>query len=109
MDAIAALQMLFPQLLLKSFGIRINADAEFTYAMRYGAPLMVGWTGLLFWAERKPVERRDVLLITLTAGISKIPKESRGYVMAMLPRYTNIVWGWPYRFLRKVSQAGAKF
>jgi hypothetical protein len=32
--------------------------------MRYGAPLMVGWTVLLFWANLRPVERRDVLLIT---------------------------------------------
>ena len=26
---------------------------------------MLGWTVLLFWAQRKPVERADILLITL--------------------------------------------
>lgn len=26
---------------------------------------MLGWTVLLFWAQQKPVERADILLITL--------------------------------------------
>jgi hypothetical protein len=63
-DAIAAIQMLFPQLLLRTFDIDLVATAEFIFAMRYGAPLMIGWTVLLFWADRKPVERKDILLIT---------------------------------------------
>jgi len=27
--------------------------------------LMLGWTALLLWADRKPLERKGVLLITL--------------------------------------------
>ena len=38
---------------------------EFRYGMRYGAPLMAGWTVLLLWADRKPLERRGVLPITV--------------------------------------------
>lgn len=64
MDAIAAIQMLFPQLLIRMHGIDLVPTAEFNFAMRYGAPLMIGWTVLLFWADRKPVERKDILLIT---------------------------------------------
>ena len=64
MDAIAAIQMLFPQLLVRTYNIDLVPDAEFIFAMRYGAPLMIGWTVLLFWADRKPVERKDILLIT---------------------------------------------
>ncbi len=64
MDAVAALQMLFPQLLLRTYNITLTPDPEFTFAMRYGAPLMIGWTLLLFWADRRPVERKDILLIT---------------------------------------------
>ena len=30
-----------------------------------GAALMFGWTALLLWADRAPVERRDVLLLTV--------------------------------------------
>ncbi len=30
-----------------------------------GAALMIGWTFLLFWADRKPMERRGTLLLTV--------------------------------------------
>jgi len=33
--------------------------------MRTGAPLMAGWTVLLLWADRDPLARRGVLLITI--------------------------------------------
>ncbi|MFA5066274.1 MAG: hypothetical protein WC566_12540 [Dehalococcoidia bacterium] len=38
---------------------------EVSYTLASGAILMIGWTFLLLWAAYKPVERRDVLLITL--------------------------------------------
>ena len=67
-DAIAAVGMVHPKL----YGPTLRFDKrfrrtgpEFTYAMRTGAPLMAGWTVLLMWADRKPLERRGVLLITL--------------------------------------------
>jgi hypothetical protein len=41
------------------------ARPEFRYGMRYGAPLMAGWTVLLLWALGAPVARRDVLAITV--------------------------------------------
>jgi hypothetical protein len=43
---------------------------EFAYALRTGAPLMVGWTVLLVWADRKPLERRGVLPITIAPVIA---------------------------------------
>jgi hypothetical protein len=63
-DAIAAIQMLFPVLLLRTYGIDLVPTAEFSFALRYGAPLMIGWIVLLLWADHKPLERKDVLLIT---------------------------------------------
>jgi hypothetical protein len=47
--------------------ISFIADGGLTYryAMGIGAALMWGWTVLLIWAERKPLERRGVLIITL--------------------------------------------
>lgn len=63
-DAVAAVQMLCPRLLVRTYGIDVAPTPEFSFAMRYGAPLMIGWTVLLFWADRRPVERKDVLLIT---------------------------------------------
>jgi hypothetical protein len=38
--------------------------------MRYGAPLMVGWTVLLIWACFDPLARRDVLLITVVPVVA---------------------------------------
>jgi hypothetical protein len=40
-------------------GIEINS------AMWSGAALMIGWTVLLLWADRKPIERKGILLITV--------------------------------------------
>ena len=33
--------------------------------MKWGVALMVGWTVLLIWADRKPLERKDTLLLTV--------------------------------------------
>lgn len=38
--------------------------------MRAGAPLMAGWTVLLLWADRRPLERRGVLSITVVPVIA---------------------------------------
>jgi len=45
----------------------------------------------------------------LTFGFGGFPDDSQGYVMAMPPKYLKILWSWPYRFLNKVHDAGAKF
>ncbi len=37
----------------------------YVYVSRVAGALMLGWTVLLFWAQRKPVERAGILLITL--------------------------------------------
>ncbi len=62
-DTIAALRMLFPQL----------ADGvEYRYAMSIGAALMLGWVFLLIWADRRPIERKGVLLLTVFPVITGI-------------------------------------
>ncbi len=37
----------------------------YRYAMGLAGSLMLGWTILLLWADRRPAERRGVLLITI--------------------------------------------
>lgn len=54
-DGIATYRMLFPQ---------FATGAEYRYALGMGASLMLGWTILLIWADRQPLERKGVLLIT---------------------------------------------
>ena len=64
-DAVVAGLMLFPTRFAHFMSIRGDLYPDFAYGLRYGAPLMLGWTVLLFWADRKPLERKDILLITL--------------------------------------------
>ena len=42
----------------------------YLYVSRVAGALMLGWTVLLFWAQRKPLERADILLITLFPVVS---------------------------------------
>jgi hypothetical protein len=37
----------------------------YLYVSRVAGALMLGWTVLLFWAQRRPVERADILMLTL--------------------------------------------
>ena len=70
-DAIAALPMFFPSVAAIIWGIS-SFTGEYQFAMEMGGSLMVGWTLLLFWAYRRPLERRFVAPLTLVviAGIT---------------------------------------
>jgi len=72
-DAVAGILMLFPEAGRAFYGVTdFEATADYRYAMRFGASLMFGWTLLLLWADRKPLERRGVLPITVVvvAGLA---------------------------------------
>jgi hypothetical protein len=72
-DAGAAVGMAFPDRFAarSRFTDRINIHApELRYGMRYGAPLMAGWTVLLIWACFDPLARRDILPITIVPVIA---------------------------------------
>ena len=65
-DAIVGLLMLFPEAGRAIYGITgFEPGPDYRYAMGLGASLMLGWTVLLRWADRRPVERRGILLITV--------------------------------------------
>lgn len=65
-DFIVAIGMIFPGILKRAYALdTFIPDPSFTFAMRFGAALMLGWTALLIWADRKPVERRGVLILTV--------------------------------------------
>jgi hypothetical protein len=65
-DALSAVIMLSPKLGGSMYGIPdFNPGNDYRYAMGIGASLMIGWTFLLIWADRRPVERRGVLLLTV--------------------------------------------
>lgn len=65
-DAIATILLFSPQianLLLQPQSFEISA--QYLYVTRIAGALMAGWTALLLWASNKPIERADILLITL--------------------------------------------
>jgi hypothetical protein len=66
LDAKACVWMLSAKPILEmNDGRQFHPGWDYRYAMAFGAALMAGWTVLLLWADRKPVERRGVLLITV--------------------------------------------
>jgi hypothetical protein len=70
-DAAMLPPMLHPPLGGAMFGIAdFHPGPEYRYAMYVGAALMAGWTALLLWADRKPVERRGVILLTIIPVIA---------------------------------------
>jgi hypothetical protein len=66
LDAINVIPLALPQLGAKMLGLtEFKITPEFSYVSYIGASLMLGWTVLLIWADRKPIERMGVLLITV--------------------------------------------
>jgi hypothetical protein len=70
-DALWAVGLLVPQV----FGILtgdpdFDPDSQVRAIMGIGASLMTGWTLLLLWAVRKPIERRVVILLTAFPVVS---------------------------------------
>lgn len=64
-DALWAVALFVPPL----FGLLtgtpgFNPDVQVRIIMGIGGSLMTGWTFLLLWAVRKPIERRAVILLT---------------------------------------------
>jgi len=59
-DAYAAFRWTFPEMFPGS-----STDIGYNVGMKWRVSLMLGWTFLLIWADRKPLERKDVLLLTV--------------------------------------------
>ena len=59
-DGLATLRLLFAEMMPGA-----SADVGYNMGVKWGAALMLGWTCLLIWADRKPLERKGVLLLTI--------------------------------------------
>jgi hypothetical protein len=62
---VAAVMFAQAVLALPSPLTRYVPETPYRYAMGLAGSLMLGWTILLLWADRRPVERRGVLIITI--------------------------------------------
>ncbi len=63
-DALAVIPMLVPAIARLLWGFD-DRSGGYRFAMGYGASLMLGWTALLVWAYRRPMERRFVAALTV--------------------------------------------
>jgi hypothetical protein len=63
-DAAALVPMLWPPMAELLWGFH-DVSGAYRFAMGYGASLMLGWTALLLWAARRPLERRFVAALTV--------------------------------------------
>jgi len=95
-DALAAAQMLCVPLF--EFGMRpsrFEPGDDYHYAMGMGASLMIGWTALLVWADRKPLERKGVLPLTVLPVVAGLAvNQGRAVAAGFLPLAAVLpIWG----------------
>jgi len=65
-DLIVGIAMVYPKFL--ALILRLEeppVSIETRCALGIGASLIFGWTALLLWADRKPLERKGVLVLTV--------------------------------------------
>ena len=81
--------------------------SDFGYFALVGVSgLMLGWTFLLIWANRKPIERRDTLLLTVCAMLIMIVLQFIGFINnnpyislgSLLSNSTIVIYGLAYYF-----------
>jgi len=73
MDGLAVIPMLSRRIGTALFGgDPSGGSVEYRYAMGIGASLLAGWTSLLLWGVASPIERRDLLMLTVFPVITGI-------------------------------------
>jgi hypothetical protein len=73
-DGLALVPMLIPAMARLFWGFDDQSGA-YRFAMGYGASLMLGWTMLLVWAWRRPLERAFVAALTVVVIYGLIATE----------------------------------
>ncbi|MDP3936904.1 MAG: hypothetical protein Q8R92_02065 [Deltaproteobacteria bacterium] len=72
-DGIAIIPMLSRRVGVALFGGDLSRNSsEYRYAWSIAASLMAGWTLLLLWGAASPIERRDILLLTVFPVVTGI-------------------------------------
>lgn len=100
-DTLSAVLMLFPALFIRAMNLDLAPEQGFRVGLLYGAPLMIGWTILLIWANRKPVERKSILLLTLPVVAGYILFE----IYTLLAGLTSLVGVMPLFILQLAMSA----
>jgi hypothetical protein len=85
LDALAFLQMALPGLGRAMLGVRAPITAEYVFAIELGAGLMLAWTILLVWTQRKPLERWALLPMTMLIIAWNLASLWKGMAAGILP------------------------
>lgn len=86
LDAAVGLMMLFPGLLAVIYRpADFRPGPDYHFAMGMGAPLMFGWTLLLLWADRRPLERRGILPLTVLVIAGLAANQARSAAAGFAP------------------------
>jgi hypothetical protein len=83
-DALALVPMLVPQMARVLWGFDDPAG-PYRFAMGYAASLMAGWTALLVWAYRRPIERAVVAALTVFVIYGLVATEVAAVATGVLP------------------------
>ena len=73
-DALAIVPLVFPSVAAFVWGME-DTSPSFRFAAASSAALMLGWTVLLLWASRRPVERRAVAAFTILVIVGLVLAE----------------------------------
>ena len=87
-DALAALRMLLPEHIMRGS----SPDISYNIGMKWGVALMLGWTVLLIWADRKPLARKGVLLLTICPVIVGLMITSVATFFAGMGTLTSLIF-----------------
>ena len=83
-DTFEVIRMIIPQLFLATTGSPLMPDTGLRFGLLCGAPVMLGWMLVLFWADRKPLERRGVLLCLIPVVLAYLVVEIVGIQMGAI-------------------------
>ena len=99
-DAFISIIFLLPELAQFLLGVSdVSIGEEYLYVSRIAASLMLGWTFLLFWADRKPVERRGILLLTIFPVVIGIMASGLFAVSSDFIQFQNILPLWIFNII----------
>ena len=85
-DGLALVPMLSPAMARLLWGFD-GLGGPYRFAMGYGAALMGGWTALLVWAHRRPIERAFVAALTVFVIYGLAATEIAAVASGVLPAW----------------------
>lgn len=90
-DGLAALTMFSEMIIGHASPLTHHApDIHYRYAIGLAGSLMLGWSALLLWADRKPLERRGVLPLTCFVVIALMGTDVFAILTGHLPSNSGV-------------------